>query len=239
MTLQRLLSYVRRAVDDYNMIENGDIIAVAISGGKDSLTLLTALNALQRFYPKKFELKAISVNLGFENMDFAGVRSFCQLINVEYCVVNTDIGEIIFTHRKEKNPCSLCAKMRKGAMYEEIKRLGCNKTALGHNRDDVLETFFMSLFFEGRINVFSPVTYLDKKDLTTIRPLVYVPETEVKSFAYKNNLPILKNKCIADGNTKRETIKKFIKEQGKLYDHFEEKIFGAIKRNELNGWRFS
>lgn len=239
MKLQRLLSYVRRAVDDYNMIEDGDRIAVAISGGKDSLTLLIALHTLARFYPKKFELEAVSVNLGFENMDFQGVAKMCKELGVNYTVVDTDIGDIIFNQRKEKNPCSLCAKMRKGALNDEVERLGCNKVALGHNRDDVIETFFMAMFFEGRIYTFSPVTYLDRKKITSIRPLVYVPESDVKSFAFKQSLPVLKNKCFADGNTKRETIKEFVKSQCKIYDHFEEKVFGAIKRQNLNGWRWT
>ena len=162
MKLQKLLSFVRRAVDDYNMIQKGDKIAVGISGGKDSLSLLIALKALQRFYPKKFEIEAISVDLGFDNMSFEKINKFCNDLCVNYSIIKTDIAEIIFNQRKEKNPCSLCAKMRKGALNDKAQQLGCNKVALGHNRDDVIETFFMSMFYEGRIYTFNPVTYLDR-----------------------------------------------------------------------------
>ena len=236
MKKQRLLSYVRRAVQDYDMIQNGDKIAVGISGGKDSLTLLTALKELQRFYPEKFELEAISVSLGFEGMDFSPIQKFCDDLGVNYSVVDTQIGEIIFDARKEKNPCSLCSKMRKGALNGKVEELGCNKIALGHNRDDVIETFFMSLFYEGRIHCFSPCTFLERKKITSIRPLIYVPEKEVIGFAKKENLPIVKNKCQADGNTKREEIKKFMKSMGKDFKYFEETIFSAIKRSDLEGW---
>ena len=156
MKMQRLLSYVRRAVQDYDMIQDGDRIAVGISGGKDSLTLLMALKGLQRFYPKKFEIEAITVSLGFEGMDFSPIQKFCDELGVHYSIVDTQIGEIIFDARKEKNPCALCSKMRKGALNNKVEELGCNKIALGHNRDDVIETFFMSLFYEGRIHCFSP-----------------------------------------------------------------------------------
>lgn len=237
MKLQKLLSYVRRAVDDYNMINDGDKIAVGISGGKDSLSLLIALKALQRFYPAKFELEAISVSLGFDGMDFSPVKKLCDEIGVKYTVVKTDIGEIIFDARKEKNPCSLCAKMRKGALNDAVENLGCNKIALGHNRDDVIETFFMAMFYEGRIYTFSPVTFLDRKKLYSIRPLMYVPEKDIIGFARKENIPIVKNKCPVDGKTKREDMKNFIREQSLKYDNFDEKIFGAIKRSGIGNWK--
>jgi tRNA(Ile)-lysidine synthase TilS/MesJ len=237
MKMQRLLSYVRRAVDDYDMIQDGDRVAVGISGGKDSLTMLLALKAMQRFYPHKYELEAISVSLGFEGMDFSPVQKFCDEIGVRYTVVETEIAPIIFGERKEKNPCALCAKMRKGALNDMVEKLGCNKIALGHNKDDVVETLFMSLFYEGRIHCFSPKTFLSRRKISSIRPLIYVPEGEVKGFATSNNLPVIKNKCPADGNTKREEIKNFIKRQAKEYDNFEDVIFGAIKRSELEGWR--
>lgn len=237
MKMQRLLSYVRRAVDDYAMIEDGDRVAVGISGGKDSLTMLMALKGLQRFYPNRFELEAISVSLGFTGMDFSPVKRFCDDLGVNYTVVETDIGEIIFDARKEKNPCALCAKMRKGALNDMVEKLGCNKIALGHNRDDVAETLLMSLFYEGRIHCFSPKTYLSRKNISSIRPMMYVPEKEVIGFARQNNLPVVKNKCKADGNTKRELIKNFIKEQSKVFPNFEENIFGAIRRSQLEGWQ--
>lgn len=236
MKMQRLLSYVRRAVQDYDMIQDGDRIAVGISGGKDSLTLLMALKGLQRFYPKKFEIEAITVSLGFEGMDFSPIQKLCDELGVHYSIVDTQIGEIIFDARKEKNPCALCSKMRKGALNNKVEELGCNKIALGHNRDDVIETFFMSLFYEGRIHCFSPYTFLSKKKIASIRPLIYVPEKDVIGFARKQGLLIVKNKCKADGNTKREEIKNFMKSMGKDFDYFEETVFSAIKRSELEGW---
>lgn len=239
MKIQQMLSLVRRAVQDYNMIDEGDKIAVGISGGKDSLSLLMALKYLQRFYPKHFELEAITVNLGFEGMDFSPIQKFCDELGVNYNVVDTDIGEIVFDARKEKNPCALCAKMRKGALNTKVDELGCNKIALGHNRDDVIETFLMALIFEGRIHCFSPYTYLSRRKITSIRPLIYVPERDVKGFANKYELPVVKNKCSVDGNTKREEIKNMIKELGLKYDHFEERTFNAIKRSYLEGWDVS
>ena len=221
MKLQKLLSYVRRAVDDYSMIEEGDKIAVGISGGKDSICLLVALKHLQRFYPKRFELEAITV---------------CNELGVHYTVVETDIGKIIFDERKEKNPCSLCAKMRKGALNDMAEQLGCNKIALGHNKDDVVETFFMSLLYEGRLNCFAPVSFLDRKKLYSIRPLMYVPEWECRSFVNKSDIHIVKNPCLADGNTKRQETKELLAELSLRYDNLQEKVFGAIKRSSLKGW---
>lgn len=236
MKLQKLLSYVRRAVDDYEMIQEGDKIAIGVSGGKDSLCLLLALKNLQRFYPKKFELEAITVSLGLPGASFDGIAALCEEIGVPYHVVNTEIGNIIFYERKEKNPCSLCAKMRKGALNDKAKELGCNKIALGHNKDDVVETFFMSLFYEGRINCFAPVSYLDRMDLYSIRPLMYVPEWEAKSFIVKSGIDIVKNPCLVDGNTKRQETKDLLEVLGKDYDNLQEKVFGAIKRSNLKGW---
>jgi tRNA 2-thiocytidine biosynthesis protein TtcA len=236
MKLQRLLSYVRRAVDDYNMIEDGDKIAIGISAGKDSLTLLLALRSLQRFYPKKFELEAVTISLGFDNFDLTGVQKMCDEIGVRYTVKETDIAQIVFHERKEKNPCSLCAKMRKGALNDVAKSLGCNKVALGHNKDDVIQTLFLSLFYEGRIYTFPPVSYLDRSDLHTIRPLIYVPEKEIVGFARKEGLPVLKSPCPADGNTKREQVKNLIADLRNQYDNLDNHIFGAIKRSAINGW---
>ena len=236
MKHQRLLSYVRRAVEDYSMIEEGDKIAVGVSGGKDSLCLLIALRDLQRFYPKHFDIVAITVSLGLPGSDYRGINALCEKLGVPYSVVETDIGQIIFEERKEKNPCSLCSKMRKGALNEEADRLGCNKVALGHNKDDVIETFLMSLFFEGRVNCFAPVSYLDRKKLYSIRPLIYVPEYEAKSYINKSGITVVKNPCLADGNTKRQEIKELIQTLSKDYIHLEEKIFGAVKRSGLKGW---
>ena len=236
MKLQKLLSYVRRAVDDYHMIEEGDKIAVGVSGGKDSICLLIALKHLQRFYPKHFELEAITVSLGLPGAVYDDIQALCDSIGVPYTVVNTDIGQIIFEERKEKNPCSLCAKMRKGALNTKAEELGCNKVALGHNKDDVVETFFMSLFYEGRINCFAPVSYLDRSKLYSIRPLMYVPEWECRSFVTKSGIDIVKNPCLADGNTKRQETKELLAELSKDYDNLQEKVFGAIKRSQIKGW---
>lgn len=239
MKLQKLLSYIRRAIDDYNMIEDGDKIAVGVSGGKDSLALLMAMKALQRFYPQHFELIGVSVSLGYTGMDFTPVKAFCDSLGVEYHVVETDIGEIIFDERREKNPCSLCAKMRKGALHDRLEQLGCNKVALGHNRDDVIETLLMALLYEGRIYTFSPVTYLDRKKITSIRPMIYVPEKEIIGFAKSEKLPIVKNKCPADGNTRREDMKNRIAELKKDFDHLDEKLLGAVQRSFIPGWQIA
>ena len=236
MKHQRLLSYVRRAVDDYKMIEDGDKIAIGISGGKDSICLLLALNDLKRFYPKKFEIEAITVSLGLPGSDYSAVKELCDKIGVNYTVIETDIGQIIFEERKEKNPCSLCAKMRKGALNDMAESLGCNKIALGHNKDDIIETFFMSLFFEGRINTFAPVSYLDRKKLYSIRPLMYVPEKEAKSYIKQNEISIVKSPCPADGETKRQEIKELIKSLSKTYPTIRENIFGAVSRG-LDDWK--
>jgi len=236
MKLQRLLSYVRRAVDDYHMIEDRDKIAIGVSGGKDSICLLLALKNLQRFYPKRFELEAITISLGLPGASYEDIQSLCDEIGVNYTVVHTDIGQIVFEERKEKNPCSLCSKMRKGALNDMAEKLGCNKVALGHNKDDVVETLLMSLFYEGRLNCFAPVSYLDRKKLYSIRPLIYVPEYECKRFVTNSSIQIVKNPCLVDGSTKRQETKELLSKLDKDYDHLQEKIFGAIQRSPLKGW---
>ena len=236
MKHQKLLSYVRQAVDDYKMIEENDKIAVGLSGGKDSISLLLALSDLRRFYPKKFDLCAITVSLGFDGSDFTPMEELCKKINVDYHVIDTQIGEIIFDARKEPNPCSLCAKMRKGTLNNKADELGCNKIALGHNRDDIIETFMMSLIFEARINTFQPVSFLEKKKLFSIRPLMYVPESDIKGYVRKNNLPIIKNPCPANGNTKRQEMKELIRDLCRKYDNVDTKIFNAISRSKIDGW---
>lgn len=236
MKLQQLLSYTRRAVDDYEMIEDGDKIAIGISGGKDSLTLLYALHGLQRFYPKRFEIRAVTVDLGFEIQDFTKIKALCDELEVPYTVVKTDIADIIFNQRKESNPCSLCAKMRKGALNEEMKRLGCNKIAYAHHKDDIVETMLMSLIFEGRFHSFSPRTYLDRMDLTVIRPLMYVNEADVIGFMNKYNLPVAKSACPADGYTKRQYTKELLKKLTDENPGVKERMFTAIVRGNLSGW---
>lgn len=236
MKHQKLLSYVRRAVDDYKMIEENDKIAIGLSGGKDSISLLLALSDLRKFYPKKFDICAITVSLGFDGSDFTPMEELCKKTDVDYHVIDTQIGEIIFDARKESNPCSLCAKMRKGALNNKADELGCNKIALGHNRDDIIETFMMSLIFEARISTFQPVSFLEKKKLFSIRPLMYVPESDIKGYIRKNNLPIIKNPCPANGNTKRQEMKELIKDLCRKYDNADTKIFNAISRSKIDGW---
>ena len=210
MKLQRLLSLVRQAIDQYHMIEEGDHIAIGISGGKDSLTLLWGLAYLQRFYPKQFSLSAITVDMGIDTMDLEPIKALCQEFQVSYEIVPTEIGKILFDIRKETNPCSLCAKLRKGALNQKALEMGCNKIAYAHHKDDLIETAMMSLLYEGRFYAFSPVTHLDRTDLTVIRPLMFVSEADVKGFRNKYQLPVCKNPCPMDGHTRREYVKNLI-----------------------------
>ena len=235
--MKRVLSYVRRAVDDYEMIKDGDKVAVGVSAGKDSLTLLCALAELRRFYPNKFELCAITVDMGFEGADFSSIQKLCDELNVEYHIVPTQISKIIFDVRKEKNPCSLCAKMRRGALYGYAKEIGCNKVALGHHFDDVVETFMLNLFYEGRLGCFQPVTYLSNTEITLIRPMIYMPEKDVRYFASKTELPVVKSPCPADGNTEREEMKKLLATLERDNKGLRYRIFGAIQRGEIDGFR--
>ena len=218
------------------MIEDGDKIAVGVSGGKDSMTLLTALRQLQNFYPKKFELEAISLTMGIGNADYTPVVEYCKQIGVNYTVEETLIGKIIFEVRNEKNPCSMCANLRRGALHNKAKKLGCNKVALGHHRDDAVETLLLSSFYEGRIHTFSPVTYLDRQDLYLIRPLIYTEEKQIKSVVKSESLPIVKSPCHVDGKTKRQYIKDLILELQKDNREIKSNLFGAIKRAEIDGW---
>ncbi len=236
VSIQRILGQVRRAIQDYNMIEDGDKIAVGVSGGKDSMTLLTALRQLQNFYPKKFELEAISLTMGIGNADYTPVVEYCKQIGVNYTVEETLIGKIIFEVRNEKNPCSMCANLRRGALHNKAKKLGCNKVALGHHRDDAVETLLLSSFYEGRIHTFSPVTYLDRQDLYLIRPLIYTEEKQIKSVVKSESLPIVKSPCHVDGKTKRQYIKDLILELQKDNREIKSNLFGAIKRAEIDGW---
>ena len=235
--IKRVLSFVRRALDDYSMIDDGDKIAVGVSAGKDSLTLLCAMAQLKRFYPKKFDLVAVTVDMGFEGMDFAPIQSLCDELDVEYKIVPTQISKIIFDVRKEKNPCSLCAKMRRGALYNYAKEIGCNKVALGHHFDDVVETFMLNLFYEGRLGCFQPVTYLSNTDITLIRPMIYMPEKDVRYFSSKAELPVQKSPCPADGNTEREEMKKLLASLERDNKGLRYRIFGAIQRGEIDGFR--
>ena len=234
--LNAFTGLVRRCVEDYDMIAPGDTVAVGVSGGKDSLVLLMALNELRRYYPKPFALEAITVELGFDGMDFTPVAELCETLGVPYTRLKTDIKEVVFDVRKEDNPCSLCAKMRRGALCTALSARGITKLALGHHFDDVVETYMLSLFYEGRISCFSPVTYLDRADITLIRPLLYVPEYYGRSFAKRHELPIVHNPCPADGNTKRQEIKDLLKSLEKTMPGVRERIFGAMQRYPLEGW---
>lgn len=228
MKLQQLLSYTRRAIDDYQMIEDGDKIAIGVSGGKDSLTLLYALKGLQRFYPKKFELMAITVDLGFENFNTETIKELCTKLEIPYEIVHTNVAEIVFEERNENNPCSLCAKMRKGALNETAKAHGFSKIAYAHHKDDVVETMLLSLIFEGRFHTFAPKTYLERMELDVIRPMIYVPEADVIGFTHKYNLSIAKSPCPADGHTKREYIKNLLKQLNREHPGCKERMFTAI-----------
>lgn len=236
MQLQRLLSYTRKAVDEYQMIEEGDHIAVGISGGKDSLTLLYALHGLQRFYPKHFKISAVTVNLGFEDFDLSPIQQLCAEMKIPYKIVTTDIYNILFQVRKEKNPCSLCAKMRKGALNETIRGMGCNKVAYAHHKDDIIETMLLSLIYEGRFYSFSPKTYLDRMDLTVIRPIMFVDEVEVIGFQYKYDLPVVKSKCPVDGYTKRQYAKELVRQLNEENPGVRERLFHAILDGNIAGW---
>ncbi len=236
MKLQRLMSVARKAIDDYEMIQEGDKIAIGISGGKDSLALLYALHGLKQFYPKKFEIIAISVHLGYEDMDFSPVQELCDSMGVDYHLVKTDIGNIVFQMRKEDSPCSLCSKMRKGALNDKAKELGCNKVAYGHHKDDVVETMMLSLIYEGRFHSFAPVTYLDRMDLTLIRPLLYLKEADVIGFMHKYELPVVKNSCPVDGHTKREYVKNLLSDINAEAPGVKERMFSAISNGNLRGW---
>lgn len=236
MKLQQLLSHTRKAVDEYQMIQEGDHIAVGISGGKDSLTLLYALHGLKRFYPNHFELGAITVELGYEQCDFTPIKELCREMEIPYHIVKTDIAQILFEERKEKNPCSLCAKMRKGALNQAVKEIGCNKIAYAHHKDDIIETMILSLFFEGRFYSFSPKTYLDRMDLTVIRPIMFVDEADVIGFKNKYNLPVVKSACPVDGYTKRQYAKDLLADLNRQYPGIKQRMFTAILNGNIPGW---
>lgn len=234
--MQQILSYMRKAIEDYNMIEEGDKIGVALSGGKDSISLLMAFKNLQIFYPKKFEIIAISINPGFEFFNKQFLEDICKKIDVPLFIEDTHIKEIVFDERKEKNPCSLCANFRRGALNSVAIREGCNKIALGHNEDDVLETFLLNLLYTGSINTFSPISYMDRSGITLIRPLIYVPEKYIRKFVRKNNIEVMKKVCPMDGISKREDIKNMIKNLQVDIPHIRANLFGAIKRN-IKDWK--
>lgn len=233
--MQKLVGLVRRCTEDYHMIEDGDRIAVGVSGGKDSLVLLVLLAALRRYNHKRFDLEAITIDIGL-GMDYTGIEQLCRELEVPYTIVKTQIAEVIFDHRKEKNPCSLCAKMRRGALNEALISKGMNKLALGHHYDDAVETFLMSLIYEGRISCFQPVTDLDRMGVIQIRPMLYLHEKTVDNFAARQALPVIENRCPVDKTTKREEIKNLIYDLSASYPDLKERIFGAMQRYPLPQW---
>ena len=238
--MNKILSLTRRCVEDYDMIQPGDRIAVGVSGGKDSLVLLTALAELRKFYPVPFTVEAITLDMGHadgqEGMDFSAVAEYCKQLDVPYTIINSEIHHVIFDLRKEKNPCSMCAKMRRGALNQAILDRGFNKLALGHHYDDAVETFMMNLLFEGRIGCFQPVTNLDRTGIIQIRPMLYIHERTVDNFAKRMELPIIENRCPVDKETKREEVKQLVYDLAQTYPDLKERIFGAMQRYPLAEW---
>ena len=233
--MQRLVGMVRRCAEDYDMIKPGDRIGVGVSGGKDSLALLVLLAELKKYNHKPFELEAVTVDLGF-GMDFSGIENLCRDLDVPFHLVRTQIAPVIFEYRQEKNPCSMCAKMRRGAINQTLLERGLNKLALGHHYDDAVETFMMSLLYEGRISCFQPVTDLDRTGIIQIRPMLYLHEQTIDNFANKMQLPVIQNRCPVDKRTKREEIKKLVYELSGCYPDLKERVFGAMQRLPLPEW---
>ena len=233
--MQKLIGLVRRCVQDYHMIEEGDRIGVGVSGGKDSVALLAFLAELRKYNDKKFEVEAVTIDMGL-GMDYSSMQQLCDRLDVKFNLVKTEIGPIIFDHRKEKNPCSMCSKMRRGALNQAILDRGMNKLALGHHYDDAVETFMMSLIYEGRISCFQPVTDLDRTGIIQIRPMLYIHEKSIDSFVKRNDLPVITNRCPVDKYTKREEIKQLVYDLSATYPDLRERIFGAMQRLPLPEW---
>lgn len=238
--MQKILGYMRKAIQEFDLIQDGDKIAVGVSGGKDSLVLLEGLVRLKHFIGIDYEVTAITLDprFGGTDGDYSSVEKMCQRLGVNFILKRTHIGEIVFDIRHETNPCSLCARMRRGALHDAAKEAGCNKIALGHNYDDAVETFVMNLFNEGRLGCFAPKSYLSRKDITMIRPLVFAPEKEVRNAAKRSGLEVVKSKCPADGHTSREETKRFLAERNKADKGFSDRIFGAVRRAGLDGWGY-
>ena len=234
--MQHILGLVRRCVEDYHMIDPGETVAVGVSGGKDSLLTLAALAQLRRFYPVPFNVHAITLETGTPGMSFDAVADQCRDLEVPYTRISVPVYQIVFEERKEKNPCSLCAKLRRGSLNTALKDLGISKIALGHHFDDAVETMLMNLLFEGRIGCFQPVTYLDRSGITQIRPLLYCHEDEVRRAVAKLDLPVVQNPCPANGSTRRQEVKELLLQLEERYPNLRQKIFGAMQRYPLYGW---
>ncbi len=236
MKLQQLYSLTRQAMDRYRLVESGDHIAVGVSGGKDSLALLYALQGLSGFYPKKFRVSAITVDLGFEGFDPSPVEELCRKLEVPWHLVPTRIGDIVFKERNEASPCSLCARMRKGALNQKAKELGCSKVAYGHHKDDIIETMMLSLLYEGRFYAFPPYTWLDRSQLAVIRPLMLVPEADITGFKNRYQLPVCKNPCPADGNTQRSYVHRLIRNLEQENPGVKIRLFHAVVDGNIPGY---
>lgn len=234
--MQKILGQVRRCVEDYHMIDAGDVVAVGVSGGKDSLVTLTALARLRAFYPIPFTVRAITLETGAPGMSFDAVADLCRQLEVPYTRIQVPVYDIVFNERKEKNPCSLCAKLRRGSLNTALTDLGIRKIALGHHYDDAIETLLMNLLFEGRIGCFQPVTYLDRTDITQIRPLLYCQEEDIRRVAARLRLPVVQNTCPMDGHSRRQEVKELLVELEQRYPDLKKKIFGAVQRYPLYGW---
>lgn len=234
--MKKIIGNIRKALREYNMIENGDKIAVGVSGGKDSLTLLMALKNLQMYYDKTFDFIAVSINPNFDFFDINLIENFCNSLSIPLIIENSHSKEIVFDIRKEKNPCSLCANLRRGILNSIAIRENCNKIALGHNEDDVIETFILSLFYNGNIHTFAPKSYMDRSKITVIRPLIYLSEKDIKSFINRNKIAVMNKCCPMDGNSKRENIKEMINDLQKSIPNIKSNLYGAIKRSNIQGW---
>ena len=235
--MQKLMSQVRKCVRDYNMLEPGDRVVAGVSGGKDSLALLRLMAELRDHSPVPFSLHAVTLDMGYEEMDFSPVADLCARLKVPYTVKQTQIREIVFDIRKEENPCALCAKLRRGILNDAALELGANKVALGHHYDDAIETFLLSIIYEGRLSSFLPVTYMDRTGLTLIRPMLYLHEKTISNFVTRENLPVVHNPCPADKNTKREDVKALLYELEGRYPGLKDNIFGGLQRSPLPGWK--
>ena len=235
--MQKLLSPMRKCIRDYQMLSPGDRVVAGVSGGKDSIVLLRLLAELRAHSSTPFTLQAVTLDLGYEEMDFSPVAALCNQLDIPYIIRETHLKEIIFDIRKEENPCALCAKMRRGILNDVALELGANKVALGHHYDDVIETFMLSMIYEGRISSFLPVTYMDRTGLTLIRPMIYLHEKTIAHFAQREQLPLIHNPCPADKNTKREDMKSLLYELEGRYPGLKDNIFGGLQRSPLPGWK--
>lgn len=235
--MQQVMGYIRRAVTEYNMISDGDRIAVGVSGGKDSVALIAGLAGVRKYIGINFDLVAVTLDNGFDaSVDYSPITALCGQLGIPHIIRNTELGNIIFNIRQESSPCSLCARMRRGILHDICNAEGCNKLALGHHYDDAVETFLMNLFNEGRIGCFSPVSYLSRKDITLIRPLVFAPEKDIRKAVRRKSLPVVKSKCPVDGCTRRQWTKEFLQELEVTHNHVTKRIFGAMRRAHISGW---